>query len=242
MSHPIRVLVVDDDPFVTESLATILGASGAVEVVATGHSAADAIRLWEGFTPDIALLDIQMGPAASAASGAGVESWDGQPDQPGNVPRDAVSSNAPTGLDAARTILARWPHAKVVFLTTFVDDSYIMAALRMGAKGYLVKQDVAAIAPALRTVMAGGSVFGTEVVGRIDGLVTEPDPKPTGANQLTDRESQVAALVAEGLDNREIAARAYLSEGTVRNVVSGILTKLALRNRTQLAIWYLRDR
>ncbi|MDR0365809.1 MAG: response regulator transcription factor [Bifidobacteriaceae bacterium] len=237
-----RVLVVDDDPFVTESLATILGASATVEVVATGHNAAEAVQLWEEFTPDIALLDIQMGPAGGAESDEGAASRDRELNQSGSAPLDAGSPNAPTGLDAARTILARWPLAKVVFLTTFVDDSYIMAALRMGAKGYLIKQDVAAIAPALGTVMAGGSVFGTEVVGRIDGLVTEPDPKPTGISQLTDRESEVAALVAEGLDNREIATRAFLSEGTVRNLVSGILTKLALRNRTQLAIWYLRDR
>jgi DNA-binding NarL/FixJ family response regulator len=229
MGAPIRVVLVDDDAFVTESLATILGADPTVEVVGAGHSAAEAIRLWEEFTPDVGLLDIQMG-----RGGGGDGGMVGGPGGSG-------AGEAPSGLDAARRILARWPDARVVFLTTFVDDSYIMAALRMGAKGYLVKQDVAAIAPALGTVMAGGSVFGTQVVGRIDGLVGEPGGRRPGLDRLTDRESEVAALVAEGLDNREIAARAYLSEGTVRNVVSGILAKLSLRNRTQLAIWYLRD-
>ncbi|MDR0432419.1 MAG: response regulator transcription factor [Bifidobacteriaceae bacterium] len=216
-----RVLIVDDDAFVTESLATILGADTSIEVVATGHSAQDAVRLWEQWNPDVALLDIQMDTGAGASGGVG-------------------AASAASGLDAGRTILARWPGARVVFLTTFVDDSYIMAALRMGAKGYLIKQDVAAIAPALGTVMAGGSVFGTEVVGRIDGLVGEPSGRPSGLDLLTQRESDVAAMVAQGLDNREIAAQAFLSEGTVRNIISGILNKLSLRNRTQLAIWYLR--
>jgi DNA-binding NarL/FixJ family response regulator len=221
MAAPIRVLIVDDDAFVTESLATILGADTSIEVVATGHSAQDAVRLWEQWNPDVALLDIQMDTGAGASGGVG-------------------AASAASGLDAGRTILARWPGARVVFLTTFVDDSYIMAALRMGAKGYLIKQDVAAIAPALGTVMAGGSVFGTEVVGRIDGLVGEPSGRPSGLDLLTQRESDVAAMVAQGLDNREIAAQAFLSEGTVRNIISGILNKLSLRNRTQLAIWYLR--
>lgn len=206
---PIRVILVDDDPFVTRSLATILGAAADVAVVGTGRDAAEAVKLCDQLAPDVALLDIQMG--------------------------------AESGLDAGRAILARRPDARVVFLTTFVDDSYILAALRMGAKGYLVKQDVAAIAPALRTIMAGGSVFGAEVVGRIDGLVARPPASRPGLAVLTERETEIVALVSQGLDNREIAARACLAEGTVRNVISAVLTKLALRSRTQLAIWYLRS-
>ncbi|MDR2253098.1 MAG: response regulator transcription factor [Bifidobacteriaceae bacterium] len=202
------VLLADDDPFVTASLATILGAAEDLDVVATAGDAAEAVRLWGAVAPDIALLDIQMGERS--------------------------------GLSAGAAILQRSPGARVVFLTTFVDDSYIMAALRMGAKGYLVKQQVAAIAPALRTVMAGGTVFGTEVIGRIDGLVASPGGRAPGMERLTEREAQIAALVGEGLDNREIAERAFLSEGTVRNVISAILAKTGLRSRTQLAVWYLR--
>ncbi|MDR1635693.1 MAG: response regulator transcription factor [Bifidobacteriaceae bacterium] len=202
-----RVLIVDDDPFVTQSLATILGATAGVEVVGTGHTASAAERLWQTLEPDVGLLDIQMGAAA-------------------------------TGLDAGRAILARWPRARVVFLTTFVDDSYIAAALRMGAKGYLVKQDVAAIAPALSTVMAGGSVFGEAVAGRLDALMAPAGPD-FALDRLTEREAQITALVSEGLDNREIAERVCLTEGTVRNVVSAVLGKLGLRSRTGLASWYL---
>jgi DNA-binding NarL/FixJ family response regulator len=222
--EPIRVVIVDDDPFVTESLATILGTAEDVEVVGTGHSAAAAWRLWDRLSPDVALLDIQLGDAAGTGS------------TPAGAGRQAA-----TGLDAGRAILARWPRARVVFLTTFVDDSYITAALRMGAKGYLVKQDVAAIATALRSVMAGGSVFGAAVAGRLDGLLSPVVARP-GLERLTQRETQVTALVAEGLDNREIAARAFLSQGSVRNVVSGVLGKLGLRSRTALAAWYLGGR
>jgi DNA-binding NarL/FixJ family response regulator len=224
-SERIRILIVDDDPFVTESLTTILGAEEDCEIVGSGHAARDAARLWERLSPDVALLDIRLGAAPARGGPASGEG--------------GSSPQAASGLDAGREILARHPGARVVFLTTFVDDSYITAALRMGAKGYLVKQDVAAIAPALRTVMAGGSVFGAAVVGRLDGLVAPAKPRP-GLENLTERELQIAALVAQGLDNREIAREAYLSEGTVRNVVSGVLGKLGLRSRTALAAWYLR--
>ncbi|MDR0593060.1 MAG: response regulator transcription factor [Bifidobacteriaceae bacterium] len=204
----VAVILADDDPFVTASLATILGAAGDIEVLGTADGAAEAVRLWERTSPDIALLDIQMG-------------LDG-------------------GLDAGREILRRDPTARVVFLTTFVDDSYISAALRMGAKGYLVKQRVSAIAPALRSVMAGGSVFGSEVVGRIDGLMGRPPGPRAGLEGLTEREAQIVELVAEGLMNNEIAERVFLSVGTVRNIISAVLAKTGCASRTQLAVWCLR--
>jgi DNA-binding NarL/FixJ family response regulator len=228
MDEPIRVLIVDDDPFVTESLATILGACEDVAVVGRGSSAAEATGLWETLLPDVGLLDIQLnGPTVKRSAPPAVVE---------------AGASKPSGLDAGRAILERWQDARIVFLTTFVDDSYITAALRMGAKGYLVKQDVAAIAPALRTVMAGGSVFGAAVVGRFDGLLAPaaPEVPAEGLDLLTEREAQIAALVSQGLDNREIAEAAFLSEGTVRNVVSAILSKLGLRSRTAIVAWYLR--
>ena len=124
----------------------------------------------------------------------------------------------------------------------------IVRALRLGAKGYLIKQEVATIAPALRTVMAGQSVLGGEVLDRMDVLMSrgpacaENAPGGEMRSGLTERESAIVELVAEGLDNKEIAARLYLSEGTVRNHISAILQKLDLKNRTQLVVRYYRDR
>lgn len=217
----IKTIIVDDDPFVRMSLQTILEAQDDVAVVALGGSGDEAVELYLRERPDVLLLDIQM---------------------PGM-----------DGLDAAERILAAHAQARIVFLTTFSDDEYIARALRLGAKGYLIKQEVATIAPALRSVMAGQSVLGGEVVGRVEALVRKRDDAARAsaagpgvsagvAADLTERERAVVELVAEGLDNREIAARLYLSEGTVRNHISTVLQKLGMKNRTQLAVFYYRGR
>ena len=212
----IRTLIVDDDPFVRMSLQTILEAQDDVEVCALGGDGDGAVGLFERERTDVLLMDIQM---------------------PGS-----------DGLGAAERILGAHKHARIVFLTTFADDEYIVRALRLGAKGYLIKQEVATIAPALRTVMAGQSVLGGEVLDRMDVLMSRgpacAENAPGGGMRsgLTERESAIVELVAEGLDNKEIAARLYLSEGTVRNHISAILQKLDLKNRTQLVVRYYRDR
>lgn len=218
---------------------TILSAELDIEVVEVGDDGSEALELYERSLPDILMLDIQMKEMG--------------------------------GLEAAQHILAKHRNARVVFLTTFADDEYIVAALRMGAKGYLIKQEVETIAPALRSVMAGQSVMGGEVLQRMDSLLFGAVPqKTTGRSQrgeqgeahpegvqpkrtehggqggaelckipeLSQRENEIVKLVAQGLDNKEIAARLFISEGTTRNHVSTILAKLALKNRTQLAIRY----
>ena len=147
------------------------------------------------------------------------------------------------GLSAAEKILAADPAARVVFLTTFSDDDYIVRALRLGARGYLIKQDVATIAPALRSVMAGQSVLEGEVLARaaalsVDGVrPSRGEPEMRG---LTEREREVVRAIADGMSNAEVAAALYMSEGTVRNHISAILAKLGLRNRTQIAGYYYR--
>jgi DNA-binding NarL/FixJ family response regulator len=131
----------------------------------------------------------------------------------------------------------------VVFLTTFSDDDYIVRALRLGARGYLIKQDVATIAPALRSVMAGQSVLEGEVLARAaalsvsDAMERRKEPAMRG---LTEREREVVRAIADGMSNAEVAAALYMSEGTVRNHISAILAKLGLRNRTQIAVYYYR--
>ena len=206
----IKVIVVDDDPFVCVSLETILNAQDDMEVVATGANGPEAVSLYEAHVPDVLLMDIQM---------AGGD-----------------------GLSAAEQILAAHEGARVVFLTTFADDDYIARALHIGAKGYLIKQNVGDIAPAIRAVAAGQSVLGDEVVGHI---TSGPEVSAGAADRfaklgLTEREVEVVELVAQGLDNAEIAAALYMGEGTVRNHISAILQKLQLKNRTQIAVMYYR--
>ena len=200
-----------------EEIATAETATGTAEVLWMANDGDAAVRRYfetPASRPDVLLIDIQM---------------------PGT-----------SGLDAAREILATDPAARILFLTTFADQSYIAQAMGLGAKGYLIKQDVAAVGPALQAVMAGQVVLGAEVLGKL----TERTPDPADSDDsrdtadsieglLGEREREITALVAEGLDNRDIAARLFLSEGTVRNRISAILDKLGLTNRTQLAILWL---
>ena len=147
------------------------------------------------------------------------------------------------GLSAAEKILAADPAARVVFLTTFSDADYIVRALRLGARGYLIKQDVATIAPALRSVMAGQSVLEGEVLARAAALSADgvrPSRGEPEMRGLTEREREVVRAIADGMSNAEVAAALYMSEGTVRNHISAILAKLGLRNRTQIAVYYYR--
>lgn len=144
------------------------------------------------------------------------------------------------GLEAGKEILTRFPDTKLLFLTTFSDDEYIIRALRLGAKGYLIKQNVEAVAPALKAVFSGQNVFGNEIAARLPSLMSSP-PSPKAlpeAAALTPRELEILSLLAEGRSNREIAEALYLSEGTIRNYLSAMLEKLHLRDRTQLAIFY----
>ena len=147
-----------------------------------------------------------------------------------------------SGLDAAAQILEAYPDARILLLTTFSDDEYIVKALKLGAKGYLLKQDYKNIIPAVRAVYSGQTVFGETIVSRIPELIgsrnSSPSPESFG---LSGREFDIVRLVAEGLSNREIASHLYLSEGTVRNYLSGILNKLDLRDRTQVAVYYYQN-
>ncbi|MBR1749465.1 MAG: response regulator transcription factor [Ruminococcus sp.] len=146
-----------------------------------------------------------------------------------------------TGIDAAREILSFDKDAKVLFLTTFSDDEYIYDALRIGAKGYILKQDYDNIVPALEAVMSGQNVFGSEVVNRIPSLMKSGSDFDFGKYDISEREQEILTLIAEGLSNKEISGRLYLSEGTVRNYISSLLEKLELRDRTQLAVFYYKN-
>lgn len=143
-----------------------------------------------------------------------------------------------TGLDAGEQILQEFPDAKILYLTTFSDDEYIIRALHIGAKGYILKQAFASIAPALHAVERGQSVFDGQVVTKLPNLIKNPSATKQLPPDVTDREYELIQLVAQGLNNHEIAEKMFLSEGTIRNYLSGLLDKLELRDRTQLAIYY----
>lgn len=146
------------------------------------------------------------------------------------------------GLEASEHILKRHPKANILLLTTFSDDEYIVKALRLGAKGYLLKQDYGSILPALRAVYSGQTVFGTEIVSKIPDLLQDEKEFDYSSYSINEREFEIIELIANGYSNKEIAAELFLSEGTVRNYLSTILEKLQLRDRTQVAVFYYQHR
>lgn len=146
------------------------------------------------------------------------------------------------GLEAAGAILGKHPDAKILLLTTFSDDEYILKAIQLGAKGYIIKQAFESIAPALYAVQNGQTVFGEEIMDKIPTLMSSSSNLDPAKFDLTDKEFSIIELVADGLNNKEIATKLFLSEGTVRNYISNILLKLDLRDRTQLACFYYKNR
>ncbi len=143
-----------------------------------------------------------------------------------------------TGLEAGELILAEDRDARILYLTTFLDDEYIIKALKIGAKGYLLKQAFESIVPAIKAVYSGQSVFGDEIVTKIPTLLGGKAAVNFSAYSISERDLEIIEGVAQGLSNREISETLFLSEGTVRNYISNILDKLELRDRTQLAIFY----
>ena len=142
------------------------------------------------------------------------------------------------GTEAAEKILGNGSRAAVLFLTTFLDDEYINKALKIGAMGYIIKQDCGSLPSSVRAVASGQAVFGGKVVEKLPDLLNRKERFDPSEFDITPKELEVIGFVADGLSNKEIAEKMFLGEGTVRNMVSSILTKLDLRDRTQLACFY----
>lgn len=203
MINPIRVLIVDDHQLFREGLAALLAAAAETEVVGTAGSGAEAIAQTAALTPDVVLMDIQM------------------PDM--------------NGIEATRRILADRPEVGVIMLTMLEDDDSLFAAMRAGARGYILKgADKAEVLRALTAVAGGDALFGPAIAHRLNaffqrgaGVKATVLPFP----DLTDREREVLALIAQGISNSDIATRLHISGKTVSNHVSSIFNKLQVADR-----------
>ena len=133
-----------------------------------------------------------------------------------------------TGLEAAEAILKKDSNAKILFLTTFSDNEYIIKSLKIGAKGYIIKQNFECIVPSLRAVYTGQHVFGDDIISKIPSLLNSSSNTDFSSFGITEKELEIITLIADGLSNKEIANILFLSEGTVRNTLSTILQKLNL--------------
>ena len=153
-----------------------------------------------------------------------------------------IRRNVMTCIAAAREIRRKHPDAKILFLTTFSDDEYIIDALNIGAKGYILKQDFESILPALHAVENGQNVFGNEIISKIPDLIASRQQFSYSDYGINAKELRLIEYIAKGMSNKEISECLYLSEGTIRNYLSVILDKLELRDRTQLAIFYYQHR
>jgi len=215
----IRVAVVDDQELVRDSLRVLLSAQNDFEVVGIGKDGYDALKLVESLKPDVLLLDIRM-PIMD-------------------------------GVEATAMLKKKSPETAIVILTTFDDDEYVLKAIRNGASGYLLKSaGMDVLAAAIRTVHGGGSLMTPEIATKafrlFSELANEHGPSSEGEktevpSDLSRTELQLMALIGSGRANKEAASEMGLSEGTVRNYISTILQKTGLRDRTQLAIFAVRN-
>lgn len=224
----IRVLLVDDQTLLRESFRRLLELEGKdIEVIGAAADGQDALEQMERLDranrlPHVVLMDIRM-------------------------PRL-------NGVEATRALLQRWPAVRVMMLTTFDDEDYIVEGLRAGATGYLLKDTSSEqLVQAIHAVFRGEAPLQPSVAAKLVARIArspsaEPSARsaspstPAGpsapyADELTERERDILRLLARGDSNREIGEALFITEGTVKNHVSSILSKLALRDRTQAALW-----
>jgi two-component system, NarL family, response regulator DevR len=207
-TRPLRLLVVDDHEVVRQGLVAMLARREGFEVVAEAGSVAEAIAMARRFEPDIVVLDVRL------PDGSGVE--------------------------ACREIRAERPATKIVMLTSYPDEEAVLSAIVAGASGYLLKQIRARdLVSALEAVGRGESLLDPavteKVLERVRRIATGESTDELA--QLTSQEQKILLLVAEGKTNKEIAADVFLSDKTVKNYVSSILSKLNLERRAQAAAY-----
>mgnify|MGYP000320198849 FL=1 len=204
----IKVMLVDDQNLVRKGVRSLLELSDEIEVVAEATDGAEAIEMIPSIAPDVVLLDMRM---------------------PGK-----------SGIDVLKELSGRDELPPTIILTTFDDDELVLAGIRYGARGYLLKDvALAELVNAVRTVAEGGSIVKPAITQRLlKGLehmhnefssLEQPDP-------LTERETEILRLMAGGYSNKEIANSLDVAEGTVKNHVSNILSKMGVRDRTRAVL------
>lgn len=212
----VKIMIADDQQLIRESLKIILDSDPDFEVVKVVGSGQEVLDALKTESVDIILMDVRM-PNMS-------------------------------GVDCTRTVKKEYPNIKVIILTTFDDDEYIYDALKYGASGYLLKGcSLEELSTAIHNVLSGGACFNPNVAGKVAQFFSQMANSHTEVSfdgeekeyDFSDTEQKIIAQIGHGYSNKEIAQKLGFSEGTIRNYLSVILDKLELRDRTQLAIWYL---
>ncbi|MEJ2749755.1 MAG: response regulator transcription factor [Anaerolineae bacterium] len=204
----LRILLVDDHEVVRLGLKSLLEQHSEFEVVAEAAAEAEAVQKALEYTPDIILMDIRL------SGGSGIE--------------------------ACQQIMAQLPETKIIMLTSYAEDEMLFAAIRAGATGYVLKQVGGLdLIRAIEATARGEAMLDPSLTQRVFSEIRSSIQKEEAAafTDLTAQEMQVLALIAEGSTNREIASALFLSEGTVRNYVSSILSKLSVSNRAEAAAY-----
>ncbi len=207
----IKVLICDDQDLVCEGLKGILSTDPEFMIVGIAHDGADALDMIPGTQPDLLLMDLKM-PVMN-------------------------------GVQATRQACQQFPQIQVLILTTYDADEWVFDAIRAGARGYLLKDTPRdRLIAAIKEAAAGKTPVDPGIAGKLFAHVNQQIAVPDTAitSQLSEREKEVLGLLGKGLSNTEIAARVYLSEGTVRNYVSSIFEKLGVEDRTQAAVLAIR--
>ena len=209
----IKILIADDQDLIRESLKIVLDLNKDMDVVGTAENGLAVLELLRKGLPDVILMDVRM------------------PEMDGVL--------------CTKTVKEKYPGVKIIILTTFDDDEYVFYALKYGASGYLLKGcSVQELTAAIHTVMGGGSILNQGAINKVVKLFNQlaqanitMELDGRRVEELNRTEKNIASLVGRGLSNKEIAEKLFLSEGTIRNALSSALSKLNLRDRTQLAIW-----
>lgn len=211
----IKVAIVDDQDLIVQGLSMILSNEKDMEVIGVASNGFEAIELCNQRPVDIVLLDIRM-PVMD-------------------------------GVEATLKIKENHEQIKIIILTTFNDDAYIFGTLKNGASGYLLKDATPdEIIDAIRKVYSGGTLINPEVATKVVEKLTTAGYEAFICDErvklLTEREKDICHLLAEGMNNKEIGELLYISEGTVKNNITRVLDKLEFRDRTQLALFAVKNK